>query len=217
MNQKNIVPCSCQAEAGTDEMNDNISEYKHLVSMMTSAPKVPAPKGFTQNVMGRLPAGHGIWSMIGNVLPGILQEGAQSVWERGIRVPSKTECSFYFFITGFFYLIMALVLMASFKVVISSQAAADWIALQPHVTLGAAIWLLALGALLIMDGRTAIKIAQYGTLFYIFFAVLNGILIWSHLRIPYAGIFIIGFTGTSALMGAMLVLAVKKMDLNPVG
>jgi hypothetical protein len=216
MNQKNIVPCSCQAEAGTDEMNDNISEYKHLVSMMTSAPKVPAPKGFTQNVMGRLPAGHGIWSMIGNVLPGILQEGAQSVWERGIRVPSKTECSFYFFITGFFYLIMALVLMAGFKAVLSGSAAKDWIELQPYVTLGAALWLIAIGSLLMLDGRTAIRIARYGSLLFIFFAVFNGVLMRTHLHIPDAGIFIVGFAATSTIMGGMLAFAVNKMETRQI-
>ena len=111
---------------------------------------------------------------------------------------------------------MGIVLATGFKAISSAMAATDWIALQPHVALGIAAWLLALGMVLIMDGSTAIKIARYGTLIYVFFAVVNGILMRSYLHIPYAGLFIIGFVAASALMGVMLALAVKKVELRPV-
>jgi hypothetical protein len=95
------------------------------------------------------------------------------------------------------------------------MAAMEWIKLQPHLTIGAAIWLLALGLVLMLDGSAGIKAVRYGTLIYVFFTVLNGILIQTHLHVPYAGVFIVGFVATSALMGVMLAHAVKKVELRP--
>jgi len=106
--------------------------------------------------------------------------------------------------------------MAGFEAIGSSMAAMDWIRLQPHLTIGAAIWLFALGVVLMLDGSAGIKAARYGTLFYVFFAVANGILMRPYLHVPYADVFIIGFVATSALMGVMLALAVKKVELRPV-
>ena len=129
---------------------------------MEATPKAPVPDNFTQNVMERI------------ALVNPSEAGVQSRWAQMLTVSNIRECSFCFFITGFFYLIMGIVLMAGFKAIGSGMAVTDWIALQPHFTIGAAMWLLALGMLLMMDGRIGIKIAQYGTLFYIFFTVVNG-------------------------------------------
>jgi hypothetical protein len=197
-------------------MNDNMNEFNDLICLMAKAPKVPPSDGFTQNVMGRLPAGHGIRSGVRGMLPGFMITGADPAWLPSGRVPGKVECSFYFFISGFFYLIMALVLMAGFKAIFSSGAFADWIGLQPYVALSAALWLIAIGFLLMLDGRAAARIARYGALIFIFFAVFNGVLMQTSLRIPDAGVFIIGFAATSTIMGGILAFAVKKMGTKPV-
>ena len=91
------------------------------------------------------------------------------------------------------------------------MASMEWIKLQPHLTIGAAIWLLALGVVLIMGGSNGMKIAKDGTLFYIFSAVVNGTLMRLYLHVPFAGVFIIGFVATSAFMGGPLALAVQKI------
>ena len=96
-----------------------------------------------------------------------------------------------------------------------SMAAMEWIKLQPYLTIGAAIWLLALGVVLMMGGSNGMKIAKYGTLFYIFSAVVNGTLMRLYLYVPFAGVFIIGFVATSAFMGGPLALAVQKIELRP--
>ncbi|MBU1570191.1 MAG: hypothetical protein KKD92_15065 [Proteobacteria bacterium] len=183
-------------------MKDN--DYKDLINLMEATPKAPVPDNFTQNVMGRI------------ALFNPSEAAVQSRWAQILSVSNPRECSFCFFITGFFYLIMGIVLMAGFKAIGSGIAVAEWIKLQPHLTIGAAMWLLALGMLLIVDGRIAIKIAQYGTLLYIFFTVVNGILMRPYLRVPHADFFIIGFVATGALMGVMLSLAVKKVEMRPV-
>jgi len=194
-----------------------MSEYKDLIQLMDAAPKVQTPDHFTERVMGRLPElDQGVWAKVKHALFNPSGAGVQSRWAQILPVTNKRECSFCFFITGFFYLIMVIVLIAGFKAIGSSMAAMDWIGLQPHLAIGAAIWLFALGVVLILDGSAGIKAARYGTLFYIFFTVMNGILMRPYLHIPYAGIFIIGFVGTSTLIGVMLALAVQKMELRTV-
>jgi hypothetical protein len=66
--------------------------------------------------------------------------------------------------------------MIGLKEISSAMAAMDWIGLQPHLALGTAIWFFALGVVLMLDGSAGIKAARYGALFYIFSAVVNGIL-----------------------------------------
>lgn len=179
--------------------NDN---YKDIINLISATPKAPVPDNFTQNVMERI------------ALVNPSEAGVQSRWAQMLSVSNIRECSFCFFITGFFYLIVGIVLMAGFKAIGSGIAVTDWIALQPRFTIGAAMWLLALGILLIMDGRIGIKIAQYGTLLYIFFTVVNGLLMRPYLRVPHSDIFVIGFVATGALMGVMLALAVKKVEMR---
>jgi hypothetical protein len=196
-------------------MNENMSEYKDLINLMEATPKAPVPDRFTQNVMGRVAErDQGAWAKLKQALFNPSGAGVQSRWAQTLSVSNPRECSFCFFITGFFYLIMGIVLIAGFKAIGYGMAAKDWITLQPYLTIGAAMWLLFLGALLIMDGRAAVKIAQYGTLLYIFFTVVNGILMRSYLHVPYTGILLIGFVATSALMGVMLAFAVHKMELR---
>lgn len=200
-----------------DEMNDKMNEYKDLINIMKEKPKVPTPDHLTARVMCRLPElDQRTWVKVKHPLPTPLWTGIQSRGEQMLNVSNNRECSFYFFITGFFYLIIGIVAMIGFKEISSGMAVMEWIGLQPYIALGTAIWLLTLGIILMMDGKTAIKITKYGTLFFIFFTVFNGILMRSYLHIPYGGAFIIGFMAASALMGVMLALTVQKMDLRPV-
>jgi hypothetical protein len=196
-------------------MNEEFSKYKSLIKLMEATPKVNVSDGFTERVMGRLPEIYqGVWAKVKHSLFNPSCTGSQSRWAQILSVSNPRECSFCFFVTGYFYLIMGIVLIAGFKAIGSSMPAMEWIKLQPHLTIGAAIWLLALGMVLMMDGSTAIKIAKYGTLFYILFSVFNGVLMRPYLHVPYAGVFIIGFVATSALIGVMLALAVQKMELR---
>jgi hypothetical protein len=193
-----------------------MDKHQDLIDLIKSMPPIEPPDHLTPRVMGRLAAEQGIWIRAKHALLNPSWAGMQSRWAQIPPASNTKECSFYFFVTGFFYLIMGIVLMTGFKTIGPSMAAMEWITLQPHLTIAAATWLLALGMVLMMDGSTAIKIARYGTLFYIFFTVFNGILMRPYLHVPYAGVFIIGFVATNALMGVMLALAVKKVELRPV-
>ena len=199
---------------GYKDKEQEMEEFKDITDMIRNVRSIQPPENFTDHVMKQLP----------DQYPGILLAAASVVrifYRRAFapdddRSPGLTtrECSFYFFITGFFYLIIGIILMIGFKGISSSMAAMDWIRLQPHVTLGIAVWLIALGIVLLMEGKTTIKVIRLGTLFYIFLAIVNGVLMRLYFSIPYAGIFIFGFIGTGVLMGVMLALAVQKVELR---
>lgn len=184
---------------------------------MQAAPKAPVPDHFTQGVMRRLAdeQNEGLLFRLKRALTSQTGNGLNFGWAGINSAVSKTECSFYFFITGFFYLVIGIVAMTGFRGISPGISATDWIGLQPHLALGTAIWLFALGVLLMMDGNAGIKVARYGTLFYIFFAIVNTILMQPYLQIPYAGVFIVGLVGTSTIMGSMLALAVNKVEMRP--
>ncbi len=175
---------------------------------------VQPPETFTEDVMKRLPDRYTGLQPTTSFLNRLFSRG-KLMWGRNLSFdPATHECPYCFFITGYFYLIMGIVLMAGFKAIGPSMSTMDWIKLQPHLTIGAAIWLLALGMVSLINGSTAIKIAKYGTWFYIFFTVFNGILMWDYLHLPYAGVPLISFEAMSVLMGVMLAFAVKKMELG---
>jgi len=197
-------------------MDEDLSKYKDLIQRMEATPKVPVPDHFTETVMSRLPEmQHSFWLRARDAFLNPVKGVLNVDWAQKFHVANKWECSFYFFITGFFYLIMGMMLMAAFKGITSNISTTEWIRLQPQLALGTAVWFIALGTLLMVDGRTAMKLARYGTLFYIFFTVVNGMLMQPYVHIPYAGIFIVGFVATGVLMGVILAIAVQKMELKP--
>ena len=193
-----------------------MEKFADIIEQIKKQKTIGPPEFFTDQVMRKLP----------NQYPGILPEAASFVNQlyNSVLAPdgdrasglTRRECSFYFFITGFFYLIIGTILMIGLQGISTGMAAMGWIKLQPHLTIGAAIWLLALGVVLMLDGSVVIKAARYGTLFYVFFAFVNGILMWQYLNVPFAGVLIIGFVATSVIMGFMLAQAVKKVGLRAV-
>lgn len=197
------------------KMNEDFSKYGSLIKLMEATPKANVSEGFTEKVMGRLPElDQGVWAKVKHSRLNSSEAGIQPRWAQILSISDKKEGSYCFFITGYFYLILGIVLMVGFEAIGPSMTTMDWLKLQPQLTIGAAVWLLALGMVLMMNGSTAVKIAKYATFFYIFLTVSNGILMRPYLHVPYAGVVIIGFVATSMLMGVMLAIAVQKMELR---
>lgn len=196
-------------------MSDKLREYKELIKLMEATLQAPPPSGFTENVMRRLPEYNtSLLFKLKRVLNAQVVNRFNFGWTGEVGGISKTECFFYFCITSFFYLILGIILLIGSKGINSSMEAMDWIRLQPHLTLGIAMWLLVLGIVLLIEMKNKLKVIRFGILLYIFLAIVNGALIHLYFSIPYAGIFIFGFIGAGILMGVMLVLAVQKVDLR---
>ena len=193
-----------------------MEKYTDIIEIIKKQEPIDPPASFTDGVMRRLP----------NKYPGILPAAGSFVYqlynqalapdgdqERGL---THREGSFYFFITGLFYLIIGIILTIGLQGISSGIVAAEWIKMQQQLNIGVALWLLALGVVLMMGGGAGIKAARYGSLVYICFAVVNGILMRQYLHIPFASLFIIGFVATSAFMGVMLAQAVEKVEVRTI-
>jgi hypothetical protein len=70
---------------------------------MEATPKATVPKHFTETVMSRLPEmEHSVWLRAKNVFLNPVKGVLNVDWAQKFHVANKWECSFYFFITGFF-------------------------------------------------------------------------------------------------------------------
>lgn len=193
-----------------------MDKNQDIIDRIKSTPAIEPQASFTDSVMMRLPDRYpDILLATGSYIYQLYNLALEPDGDPASGL-TRRECSFYFFITGLFYLIIGIVMTIGLQGISTGMVAMEWIKLQPHLTIGAAIWLLALGVVLMLDGSAGIKAARYGTLLYIFFAVVNGILMRIYLNIPFAGVFIIGFVAASAFMGVMLAQAVKKVEVRAV-
>jgi hypothetical protein len=194
-------------------MNENFEEYRDLVQLMRAAPKVSVADGFTERILIGLPDSNPWLRRAAYMRHRLFYRDAHAREGGSSVCLDPRECSFYFFITSFFYLVVGMVLMAGFRIG-SGTAAAAWIGLQSLVTLGTAIWLFALGAALMAQGRAIATPARMGTLLFILATIANGVMIGQDLNIPHASVLLIGFVGGGVSMGVMLALAVKRMELG---
>jgi hypothetical protein len=193
-----------------------MEKFADIIEKMKKQKTIDPPASFTDSVMRRLPDRYpGILFAVASVFHHLYNQALVPAGEQSNTL-TRRECSFYFFITGFFYLIIGIILMIGLQEIDSSMMAMVWIKLQPHLTIGAAIWFLALGAVLKTGGSRGMKIAKYGTLFYIFIAVVNGTFMRLFLHFPFSGMFIVGFVATNAFMGILLALAIQKVELRRV-
>lgn len=131
------------------------------------------------------------------------------------RILTSKECAFYFFITGLYYLIVGIVLALVLKSTDSSFVSIFYsLKLQPHLVIGMAILFISLGVLLVSEVKAGIKAAKYGTILYIIFVVINGLLMGGYLHIFFAKILFFGFVFMSVIIGVILSYAVRKVELR---
>lgn len=197
-------------------MLKNNHPYDVLIQSLKQMPLVAPSAGFTEQIMGQLPEiKRDSWHTTKKFFLEPMSAGAfWSFQSQGHDMSKEPEGSFYFFVSGFFYLLMALLLSAGLYKIDSEWGGTYWFVIQLPLTLGTAIWLLAIAFLLARKGRLSIKMAKYGTVLYVLVSVVNGILLRPILSFPYADLFIFGFIGAGVCMGSMLVMALKQMELR---
>jgi len=199
-------------------MNENFEEYRDLVQLMRAAPKISTSSLLTEKVLDQVPGKkyeRTLESRFKLFYYNMSGAGIRSFREQIFVVSNRDECSFCFFITGYFYLGIGLVLLAGLKATgLSTFYEMNWIGFQPQITIGASIWLLVLGMVILMRGKTAMKVAKYAMFLYTSLIVFNGVMMWPYLRAPFVGIVVTGFVSASLVIAAMLALAVERIDMR---
>ena len=182
--------------------------------MIKEVPPVQPPDDFTRRVMNEIPGMEsGIWSRIIRAL----MKKRESVLDTEMILRGGAtggQCSFWFFMGGFFYLILGAVLMPGLGKISSGTVTAEWMALQPHIAFATAIFFGVLGSILLMDGGNSVKVAKLGALSYAAFAIFNGAVIQMSLGAPSTIIFGLTFGIMGVLTGTFLGITVEGYQRN---
>jgi len=188
---------------------EKLARFRDLTEIMEKAPQQESPEGFTARVMARLPEGKATVRRFSFRRPFRIPAFTTDL-TLGFRRPvTKTECAFYFLLTGFFYLVLGFIMMFGLQR-FAGLLHPGWLSVQPLFGLLLAVGLAALGFVLYTNGRSAVRIARIGTVLYAALVFLNGWIgaLWTH--VPVAVFFAAIFSVTGLVMVAFLRIAVDR-------
>jgi hypothetical protein len=181
----------------------DFSRFRDLTDIIEKTPQKNVPEGFTSDIMagisGEMPA-QPLSSFRDLTVP--IHFGFQNA-------VSKTECSFYFMITGFFYFILGLMMMIGLPLPVVMKAN-GWLSFQPFFGFLLAAELLMMGAILYRKGNSAISVVRIGTGLFAFMLILNG---WAgalYIRTLLMLLFWVFFSFLGLLLAVLLGLAVER-------
>ncbi len=185
--------------------------FRDLTGMMENVPPKKPPEGFTMKIMARLPEEKATHRQL--LLRQLFSNSAFATnLNIGFRnAVTKTECSFYFLLTGFFYLVLGLIMMLGLPLP-GGFHHPEWLTIQPLIGLLLAAELIALGIAVYANGESAVRFVRVGVLLYAILIILNGLVGTLYIRIPIAIFFAAIFSITGLGITVLLRLAVDNYD-----
>ena len=179
-------------------------QFRDLTEIMENTPPKRVPANFTSSLMERLfEDKEKVQSFsFKGLFPCYLNFGFQNA-------VTKTECAFYFFLTGFFYFILGFIIAIGLPLpaIIADNR---WLSFQPLFGLLLAVELTAIGFLFYKKGDAAIRYARAGTLIYAALILLNFWIGAIHIQIPSAILFVAVFSITGLGIAFFLGLAIVR-------
>jgi hypothetical protein len=192
------------------------ARYFDLTQIMENVPPKQPSEGFAARVMALLP------ERKANVRQFSLHQffGAPA-FATNIVIDfrssvQKTECAFYFFLTGFFYLVLGIILMLGLAQMTTGLPFASWLKIQTFFYLLEAFCLTALGAILYIDGTISVRIARIRTVLYAVLVIMNGLTGVISTHFPAAIFFSSTFAVGGMIMAAFLGIAVDHYAPEPI-
>ncbi|MCX5908502.1 MAG: hypothetical protein NTY64_15290 [Deltaproteobacteria bacterium] len=159
--------------------NDDEEKWAHfrdLEEIMEKAPRQEPPEGFTARVMARLPEGKATVRRFSFRRPFGMPDFATDLLFGFRRPMQKTECAYYFFLTGFAHLILAFVLFLGMRALYGNVAGSSWIRVQPFVVFFLSVWFFTFSILLWRRHPAGLKAARIAIFIYLEIIVINGAL-----------------------------------------
>jgi RNA polymerase sigma-70 factor (ECF subfamily) len=199
----------------TPRLPDNFESqerFKHIIPLLKNASQLPVPHNFTANVMDRLTVRKRLSPYV-RMLEGFGKINIR-MWT---DVADATECALCFYLAGFFYFILSMVLIIGLKALGTQAPLAVWIIIQPQLALLNALGFAALGIILAKKSASAIRIAQAGTIIYIGFTVFNGLGIQKTPGNPFNTAGLLCFVGGALLLGVFLLVVLQKYQTKWTG
>jgi len=181
-----------------------MAQFRDLMQIMENVPQKQPSQNFTSGVMARLSEAREI------SVPFSFRRLFATSLNFGFRDSvTRTECAFYFFLTGFFYLVLGFILMLGiwFPPVGPING---WFLFQPFFGLLLAAELTLTGIALYKNGDTAVGFVRAGTLLYAVLIIINCCMGALSVHIPVAIFFAVIFSITGLGMAFLLGLAVER-------
>lgn len=187
-----------------EKENQNWEPFRDLTELMENTDKKQVPDGFTAQIMTRL-------AKEKDVVPrfSFTDLFSTTLNFRFRYSVTKTECSFYFLLTGFFYFILGLILMIGLPLPAVMQTN-QWLSFQPVLGLLLAFELAVIGIILYQKGHSAIFFARMGTLLYTALVILNCWIGTFYVQFPVALLFMAIFSLTGLGIAFLLALAIDQ-------
>ena len=193
--------------------NDEGAKWAHfrdLTEIMEKAPQQESPEGFTARVMARLPEGKATVRRFSFGWPFGMPAFTTDM-TLGFRRPvTKTECAFYFFLTGFAHLILAFVLFLGMRALYGNVVGSSWIRIQPFIVFFLAVWFFTFSILLWRRRLAGLKAARIAIFIYLEIVVINGALPLIKFGSQWFLLPFWGLTASCMIIGGYLALALQR-------
>jgi ABC-type multidrug transport system permease subunit len=178
-------------------------QFHDLTDIIENTPPKQVPDHFTSKLMKRLPAEQEMVQSFSfkNLFPTYLDFGFQNT-------VTKTECAFYFVLTGFFYFILGFMMAIGIPLpaIIHDN---HWLSFQPLFGLLLAVELMAIGFLFYKKGESAIRIVRIGTVLYAALVILNFWIATFYVHVPIVILCVAIFSITALCIAFLLGLAIE--------
>lgn len=189
---------------------EKLARFRGLAEIMEKAPRQEPPEGFTASVMARLPEGKATARRFSFRRPFGIPAFTTDL-PFGFRRPmQKTECAFYFFLTGFAHLILAFVLFLGMRALYGNVAGSSWIRVQPFVVFFLAVWFFIFSILLWRRRLAGLKAARIATFIYLEIVMINGALPLIKFGSQWFLLPFWGLTASCMIIGGYLALALQS-------
>jgi len=180
------------------------SPFKYLTEIMQKTPQREVPADFTNDVMADITADKHIYPAFSR--EHLSSTGFTSGFQRFV---TRIECSFYFFMTGFFYFILGVILLTGFWMA-GDFNPKGWLAFQPFFSILLAVILSLTGTIIRKNGESAVPFVRAGIILYTVFVILNGWIGALTLNIPSAMFLMMIFSAAGLSMAFLLGLAMNR-------
>ncbi|HQP25952.1 MAG TPA: hypothetical protein PLP16_12340 [Smithellaceae bacterium] len=182
--------------------NEQWEQFDELAKIIENVPRKQPPEDFTAKVMAKISCQEETAPAfsLGRLFTTNLQFGFPGH-------ATKTECAFYFLITGFFYFILGLIMMIGLPLP-AIMPKNSWLSFQPLFGLLLAAELIAIGVVLYRKGGSAVCFVRLGTLLYAVLLILNCWIGALYIQPPTVLFFIAVFSMTGLVFAVLLGLAI---------
>lgn len=180
----------------------NLEQFQGLTEAMKNAGQKQPSENFTAEIMARLDEEKE------TLTPFYLRRFFSTNLNFSLRQSvTRTECAFYFLLTGFFYFIFGLIMMTGLPLPAVMQNN-GWLSFQPLFGLLLAAELAIMGIVLYQRGDPAVRFVRIGTLLYAALIILNFGIGTLYIQPASAIFFIAVFSLTGLVLAVLLGLAI---------